>query len=55
MWFGEATRFPKEYHLPDWARLDNKVTKGELVEYIILSLSVSVEGKMMARNYSRNV
>jgi len=25
-------RFPKEDHLPDWARLDNKVTKGDRVE-----------------------
>jgi len=22
-------RFPKENHLPDWARRDNKVTKGD--------------------------
>ena len=28
------TRFPKEDHLPDWARRDNKVTKGDRVEYI---------------------
>jgi len=27
------TRFPKEDHLPDWARWDNKVTKGDRVEY----------------------
>jgi len=33
MWFGELTRFPKEDHLPDWARRDNKVTKGDRVEY----------------------
>jgi len=26
------TRFPKEDHLPDWARRDNKVTKGDRVE-----------------------
>ena len=26
------TRFPKEDHLPDWARLDNKVTKGDRAE-----------------------
>jgi hypothetical protein len=26
------TCFPKEDHLPDWARQDNKVTKGERVE-----------------------
>ena len=23
------TRFPKEGHLPDWVRRDNKVTKGD--------------------------
>jgi len=23
------TRFPKEDHLPDWVRQDNKVTKGD--------------------------
>ena len=28
------TRFPKEDHLPDWARRDNKVTKGDHVEMI---------------------
>ena len=26
------TRFPKEDHLPDWARPDNKVTKGNRVQ-----------------------
>ena len=26
------TRFPKEDHLPDWPRRDNKVTKGDRVE-----------------------
>jgi len=26
------TRFPKEDHLPDWARRDSKVTKGDRVE-----------------------
>ena len=27
------TRFPKEDHLPDWARWDNKVMKGDRAEY----------------------
>jgi len=27
------TRFPKDDHLPDWARRDNKVTKGDRVEH----------------------
>ena len=26
------TRFPEEDHLPDWARRDNKVTKGDRVD-----------------------
>jgi len=26
------TLFPKEDHLPDWARRDNKVTKGDRAE-----------------------
>jgi len=26
------TRFPKEDHLPDWARRDNNVTNGDRVE-----------------------
>ena len=26
------TRFPKEYHLPEWTRGDNKITKGDRVE-----------------------
>ena len=30
------TRFPKEDHLPDGARQDNKVTKGDRVEYLLL-------------------
>ena len=29
------TRFPKEDHLPDWARRDNKVKKGARVEHVI--------------------
>jgi hypothetical protein len=28
------TRFPKEDHLPDWARRDNKVTKDDRVEQV---------------------
>ena len=33
MWFGEPHPFPeKEDHLPDWARRDNKDTKGDRVE-----------------------
>ena len=32
MWFGEPHPFPKENHLPDWARRDNKVTQGDRVE-----------------------
>ena len=27
-------RFPKEDHLPDWARRNNKVTKGDRVESV---------------------
>ena len=27
------TRFPKEDHQPDWARLVNELTKGDRVEY----------------------
>jgi len=39
MWFGEPTCFLKEDHLPDWARGDNKVTKGDRVEYSLWSLN----------------
>jgi hypothetical protein len=28
------TRFPKQDHLPYWARRDNKVTKGDRVEFV---------------------
>ena len=28
------TRFPKDDHLPDWTRRDNKVTKGDRAEYV---------------------
>ena len=31
------TRFPEEDHLPDWARRDNKVTKGDRVEGVWFS------------------
>ena len=30
------TRFPKEYHQPDWARRDNKVAKGDRVEVVLI-------------------
>jgi len=30
----DHTRFPEEDHVPDWARRDNKVTKGDRVELI---------------------
>ena len=30
------TRFAKEEHLPDWARRDNIVTKGNRVDYFII-------------------
>jgi len=33
MWSGEPHPFPKDDHLPDWARRDNKVTKGDRVEH----------------------
>jgi len=39
------TRFPKEDHLPDWARRDNKVTKGDRVEYLTVCLvSMTLSG-----------
>jgi hypothetical protein len=28
------TRFPKEDHLPDWARRDNQVKKGDRVDHV---------------------
>ena len=28
------TRFPKEDHLPEWARRDNQVKKGDRVDYL---------------------
>ena len=31
-------RFPKEDHLPDWARRDNKVMKGDRVEHLVKTL-----------------
>ena len=33
MWFAEPNRLPKEDLLPDWARRDNQVKKGDGVEY----------------------
>jgi hypothetical protein len=32
MWIGEPHPFSKENHLSDWARQDNQVKKGDLVE-----------------------
>jgi len=34
------TRFPKKDHLPDWARRDSKVTKGNRVKYPLFLLDV---------------
>jgi len=34
------TRFPKEDHLPDWARRDNKVTKRVIVWKVLLSMGI---------------
>jgi len=36
------TRFPKDDHLPDWARRDNKVTKGDRADskYLIYTVVV---------------
>ena len=41
------TRFPKEDHLPDWARWDNKVTKGDRAEYlyIVVFICCLLKGK----------
>jgi len=36
------TRFPKEDHLPDWARRDNKVRKGDRVKYIYIYIYIRV-------------
>jgi len=36
------TRFPKKDHLPDWARRDNKVTKGDRVDYCIIQFSTRI-------------
>jgi len=51
------TRFPNEDHLPDWARRDNKVTKGDRVERIdeidklfFVRGSTSVSFNVMYRN-----
>ena len=38
MWFGEHTCLPKEVLLPDWARRDSKVTKGDRVDSISVCL-----------------
>jgi len=39
------TRFPKEDHLPDWARRDNKVTKGDREEALPVDLKILVNNK----------
>jgi len=36
------THFPKEDHLPDWARRDNKVTKGGSVERLYCTYVFSI-------------
>ena len=30
------TRFPKDDHLPDWARRDNRVTKSDRVDLLVV-------------------
>jgi len=36
-------RFPKENHLPDWARRDNKVTEGDRAEQFLDAASPTLE------------
>jgi hypothetical protein len=37
------TRFPKEDHLPDWARRDNQVKKGDRVEHVAKVVKILTE------------
>ena len=37
------TRFPKEDHLPYWARRDNKDTKGDRVDYLVCSVAIYMQ------------
>ena len=43
------TRFPREDHLPDWARRDNNVTKGDRVDYVI-EITVSHRWRVRENN-----
>jgi len=49
------TRFPKEVHLPYWARRDNKVTKGDRVEdevtVVKLKLPLSLTKRYATKAY----
>ena len=44
------TCFPKEDHLPDWVRRNNKVTKGDRVEHVAGSAKIRSNFSM---KYSR--
>ena len=54
MWFGEPHPFPERgEHLPDWARRDNKVTKGDRVQYIVrLSNLLKPTGHAMHQQFN---
>jgi len=38
MWLGEPHPLPKEDRPLNWARRDNKVTKGDRVEHVLCSI-----------------
>jgi hypothetical protein len=47
MWFSEPHPFPKEDHLPDWTRRDNRVKKGDpLNTFQIWFVIVSFAGRL---------
>jgi len=49
MWFGEPHPFSKEGRLPDWARLDNKATKGGRVDKLF-TVRLNSAGLMSSAN-----
>ena len=48
------TRFPKEDHLPIWARRDNQVKKGDNVHYVVMVCSYWELEYIAVVNYHRN-
>ena len=49
------TRFPKEDHRPDWARWDNKVTKGDRVDLDTGDATPQSQNTVQAQGFTHKI